>query len=164
MNVDLIYANLAKADDVELYITDKEIDERNKVLSFLLKHIRGNIGKINYSSKVYLDYTLIDLLLKSSEAKNEKGLNTKKEIFLEIINDEGFQHTDRDIKEIEKLLSDKTYGSLVVPAYLERVNKDKEKGLLSYAQHAMENLYVGHMSGVACYYAYGARGVYVFTC
>ena len=40
---------------------------------FLAKTYQGNIGKINYSSKIYLDYTLISLLLKNREARNEIG-------------------------------------------------------------------------------------------
>ena len=40
---------------------------------FLAKTYQGNIGKIKNSSKVYLDYTLISLLLKNREARNEIG-------------------------------------------------------------------------------------------
>jgi hypothetical protein len=55
-----------------------------------MDYIRNNKGKIDYSAKIYLDYMLIDLILKSTEVKNSEGKDIKIQIIKSILRDSNF--------------------------------------------------------------------------
>ena len=163
MNLQDTYQYLSNSFESEIFTTSKENDIRNDVLSFLLKYVKEKQGKIDYSEKVYVGLTLIDLILKSQEVQNQKGKDLKIQILTEILMDEVLDYLGRDKKELNKIMSHPVFGVLLFPVFLERVEKDKEKGIVQYAQNIIENLHPIHFGSIACYYAYGQKGLWTFT-
>ncbi|CAL7960069.1 membrane hypothetical protein [Gammaproteobacteria bacterium] len=162
MNNEPIYQELSTSPEIELYISDKEIDQRNKLLRMLLEYVRNNKEKIDYSAKVYLDYTLIDLVLKSVEVKNPVGKDVKIQIIKSILKDSNFIYWEKDVEEFLKISRNRIdIDSAIQKEILARLERDSNGKIIKIVKKEVVRL--ANIGAPFCYVAFGKLGLWLYS-